>query len=149
RRDDRSRHEVVQEVGQDAELADVVGVEARPRRTEKGVDLVLAVDAFQLDAWTDEVIANHATGGPAGLRRDAKASDRRVQQPVHAAFRADIDTGRRRLRLGHDRQRDKRRGGQQSLFHDFPSFTDLTSVGGWTNHQLRRGLYTPQLVRRK
>ena len=110
---------------------------AVPRNADVG--LVVAVDAFQLNARADEVVADHATGRPTRLRRHAHRRQRRhdrcgreVQKPVQTAFRTDIHARRRRLRLSHDRQRNQRSGGQQSLLHEFfPSFIqNLTSVGG-------------------
>src|SRR5262249_29688196 len=37
----------------------------------------------------------------------------------------------------------------KAFFMSFPSFTNLTCVGGFAKSPTPRGLYTPQLVRRK
>ena len=72
--------------------------------------LVVAVDAFQLDARADETVADLAAGRPADGRADALAEDGGVEQPVGAAFDTDIEARLRRLRLGDDRQRNQRGG---------------------------------------
>src|SRR5262249_18524674 len=146
---DRGRHEVIEQVRHDTELANL----ARYRRAGHAVvDLILTIDAFEFDTRTDEVVADHATGSPAGLRRHAEARDGGVQQPVHTAFRADVHARRRSLRLGHDRQRNNGSGGQQSLFHElFPSFIEKPDER-WRDcvtAPTPRAIYTPQLVRRK
>jgi len=58
-----------------------------------------------------------AAGGEAGLRSHAVAEDGGVEQPVHAAFRTDVEAGRRSLRLRRDRQHRQSSGGQQCLLH--------------------------------
>ena len=90
--------EVVQQVRQDAELADLV---ADRTAGEADVVLVVAIDAFELDARTDEVVADHATGSEA-----ASAATRwllrigGVEQPVQAAFGTDVEARRRQSAPG-------------------------------------------------
>src|SRR5204863_8950525 len=70
RRDGRSRSEVIQQVRQDAELADLV---ADRTAGEADTVLIVAIDAFELDPGTDEVVADHAARREAGLGSDGGA----------------------------------------------------------------------------
>src|SRR6185436_2382444 len=103
-----SRREVVQDVGHRRDLVDLTGPEGKRAVgiTDHAGAVVLAIDAFQLDARTDEVVTDLAAGGPAGVHRIAVV----VEQPVQATLRADIEAriGRagseQRLRVYSHRQ---------------------------------------------
>jgi hypothetical protein len=58
---------------------------------EELAGLVLAIEAFDFDTRSDEVVTDLATQSPTRLRRDVGTQDGGVEQPVQAAFDADID----------------------------------------------------------
>src|SRR4029078_10090309 len=78
RRDHAARIEVVQQVGEDTELADLVA-DLPPVKVVivEGVDvhLILTINAFELDPRADEVVADHAADSEARLRGHALAED--------------------------------------------------------------------------
>ena len=103
RREGRRREEVIEEVGHERDCWRPVVANRRSGRTLAGVGMVERLD---LDARADEVVADLAADGPARIHGVAVV----VQQPVQAAFGADIDTrigraGRVEQRLGISRRR--------------------------------------------
>ncbi len=115
--DDRGDDRTGSECAGERKLGTVDDLVAHRTAGESDIVLVVAIDAFQLDARTDEVVADHATRREAGLRGDAVVEDGGVEQPVQAAFRADVETRSGNLRLRNDRQRHQSGGRQQSLPH--------------------------------
>jgi hypothetical protein len=129
-RDGRARRKVVQQVRHRRDLVDLaVGEpEVAVRELDCAAAPVVAIEALQLDARADEVVADLAADGVARIRRVAAIA----QQPVQAALGADIEAriGRRaagrenRLRVGRGHwQGEERDGAQQCIFHGqcFPS----------------------------
>src|ERR1700730_7518020 len=91
RREGRLGKEVVQQVGHHSDLADLV-----VHRTGEGnVVLVVAVDSLDLEARTDEIVADLAAHREATVRRHRRTEDGGVQEPVDAALRAELE-----IRLG-------------------------------------------------
>ena len=120
-RDHGARREVVEHVRHGRSLVDLAGLE---RERAVGIadhagPVVLAIDAFQLDARADEVVADLAARSPAGVHRIAVI----VEQPVQSALCADIESriGRtrseQRLRAGNHGEGSERDSAQHDIFH--------------------------------
>src|SRR6185503_11147089 len=87
------------------------------------IAVIGAIGAFQLDAGADEVVADRAAENVAGVPRSVRleraaaewrnrdcAVERAVEDPVQAAFEANVDASRlERLRLGSERCRREKR----------------------------------------
>ena len=123
RRDHRAGEEVIKHVAHDRDLLDPaahVGVACR--EDHDGGAVVGMVHAFQLETRTDEVVADLAADGPAGIHDVALI----VQQPIEAALGADIEARirgiggvePRRLSVGRGRQRESRCDQKCRLVHD-------------------------------